>query len=110
MLVFLVHCNLRQYHRFIPCLYVFVPPMSSQKRNPDDGDAPADGDNPDDKRRKFSFFRYCTVLSLYLTSFFDVSSLIILGFCYSSLQYGFRVCFISNADLCFAPEFHLLEG
>ncbi|KAG7021477.1 Calmodulin-binding protein 60 A, partial [Cucurbita argyrosperma subsp. argyrosperma] len=57
MLVFLVHCNLRQYHRFIPCLYVFLPPMSSQKRNPDDGDAPADGDNPDDKRRKFSFFR-----------------------------------------------------
>ncbi|XP_038878768.1 calmodulin-binding protein 60 A isoform X3 [Benincasa hispida] len=55
MLVFLVHCNLRQYHRIVLCLYVFWPPMLSQKRNPDDGDGPADGDNPDDKRRKFCF-------------------------------------------------------
>ncbi|KGN63613.2 calmodulin-binding protein 60 A isoform X1 [Cucumis sativus] len=55
MWVFLVHCNLRQFHRIVLCLYVLWPPMLSQKRNPDDGDGPADGDNPDDKRRKFCF-------------------------------------------------------
>ncbi|XP_022134822.1 calmodulin-binding protein 60 A isoform X3 [Momordica charantia] len=54
MLVFLVYCNLHQYHCIVLCLYVSSSPMLSQKRNPDDGDAPADGDNPDDKRRKFS--------------------------------------------------------
>ncbi|XP_022988355.1 calmodulin-binding protein 60 A-like isoform X1 [Cucurbita maxima] len=56
MLVFLVYCNLCQYHRIVLCLYVFRPPMLSQKRNPDDGDGPSDGDNPDDKRRKFRFW------------------------------------------------------
>ncbi|XP_008453125.2 calmodulin-binding protein 60 A isoform X1 [Cucumis melo] len=55
MWVFLVHCNLRQFHRIFLCLYVLWPPMLSQKRNPDDGDGSADGDNPDDKRRKFCF-------------------------------------------------------
>lgn len=70
MLAFLVHCNLRQYHRIVLRLYVFLPPMSSQKRNPDDGDGPAGGDNPDNKRRKYSFERYRTVLSLRSTFVF----------------------------------------
>ena len=50
--------------------------MLSQKRNPDDGDGPADGDNPDDKRRKFCFMRY------YHMAIFSLSYFFLLGFCF----------------------------
>lgn len=81
MWVFLVHCNLRQFHRIVLCLYVLWPPMLSQKRNPDDGDGSADGDNPDDKRRKFCFMRYYYHMVLFSLFYFFLWVFVSLIFC-----------------------------
>lgn len=57
--------------------------MLSQKRNPDDGDGPADGDNPDDKRRKFCLWRYYYYYTVLLSLLLRFK-----GFCFTDLWDG----------------------